>query len=115
MFFAFGALVVWYELKQMHLKKIIFYQHELLKDVKEHIKEKDLGWISRLVELEKLKHQKGLLDSAYKKGFIGKETLDSSKRAIEDLINELQGNKEKKKEDKWDAEKERWRKIKKSL
>ena len=85
----FGALVLLYEWKQHQLKKILYYQHRLMAEVNSKLHNNEFHYLDALVEVEKLRWQKHLLDQAYAKGFIRKSAHQGQKANINSAISSL--------------------------
>lgn len=85
----FGALVLWYEWKEHHLKKIIYYQHNLMRDVHSRLKEENFSYLDAVAEIERLRWQKHLLDQSFSKSYINKDSYQRQMESIDGAIKDL--------------------------
>ncbi len=85
----FGALVVWYEWREHHLKRIIYYQHQLMREVHSRLHKGGFGYLDALAEIEKLRWQKHLLDQAYGKNYISRMNYQKQRESIEGALRAL--------------------------
>jgi len=85
----FGALVLLYEWRQHQLRRIIYHQHGLMREVHSKLKKGEFHYLDALAEVEKLRWQKHLLDQALSKGFIKRGVYQSQKNSVDSAIRSL--------------------------
>ena len=71
------------------MRKILYYQHGLMRDVHSKLKKGEFHYLDALAEVEKLRWQKHLLDQAMGKGFIKRGIYQTQRNSIDSAIRSL--------------------------
>ena len=95
-FFSFGIVliiiflvIIIYELRRRRLKNIIVRQRKELSEIDEKFRNKKFAGREIENEINKLKNQYALLEEAYKKGYITKQSYEDGRNKINSLMNKL--------------------------
>ena len=82
-------IIIVYELRNMRLKRVVASQNRQLSKVSRRLSGNNVDRNDAFVEIRKLNLEKELLQRAYNKGFIKKNSYDIGIRRIEQLIRQL--------------------------
>lgn len=82
-------IIIIYELRKRRLKNIVVRQRKELSKIDEKFRDKKFAGGEIESEINKLKTQYSLLEEAYKKGYITKQSYEDGKSKINNLMNKL--------------------------